>query len=306
VTSPFGPMSIITHDGAGRGGVGRRLAEVLGHLDARGLEYTVLHTSYAGHAIELARAAVEGGSRFIVACGGDGTIHEVVNGMIADDKPVNPEAVLGVVSAGTGSDFIKTFGLPASPSFAAAHLDGDEAFSIDIGKITYTEGSETLVRYFPNIAEAGLGAKVVRRAGRLPRWLGPTVYFFAFWLCLPRHKPVQATIDLVDRTYEGPIDNLIVANCQFFGGGMKIAPKAAPTDGLLDVQIDHVGKREAIALLPRTYKGQHVPHPRIDEAKRVKVSISTEVPLPIEADGELLGHTPATFEVLKDAIRLKV
>jgi len=306
MTSAFGRMSIITHDGAGRGGVGRRLAEVLGHLDERALEYEVLHTSYAGHATELAREALEGGSRFLVACGGDGTIHEVVNGMIVDDKPVNPEAVLGVVSAGTGSDFIKTFGLPAQPSFAAAHLDGDHAFLIDIGKITYTEGAETRVRYFPNIAEAGLGAKVVRRAGKLPRWLGPTVYFFAFWLCLPRHKPVQATVDLVDRTYEGPIDNLIVANCQFFGGGMKIAPKAAPTDGLLDIQIDHVGKREAIALLPRTYKGQHVPHPRIDEAKRVKVSITTEVPLPIEADGELLGHTPATFEVLKDIIRLKV
>ena len=306
MTSPFGPLTLICHDGAGRGGVGRKLGEVLGHMDSRGLEYTVVHTTRRGHATELARAALDNGSRFLVACGGDGTIHEVVNGMIANDKPVNPEAVLGVISAGTGSDFIKTFGLPAGPSFAAAHLDGPEAFPIDIGKVTYTEGSETLVRYFPNIAEAGLGAKVVRRAARLPRWLGPTVYFFAFWLCLPGHKPVQATIDLVDRTYEGPIDNLIVANCQFFGGGMQIAPKAAPTDGLLDIQIDHVGKKEAIALLPRTYRGRHLPHPRIDESKRVRVSISTEVPLPIEADGELLGHTPATFEVIRDVIKLKV
>ena len=306
MTSPFGPLTLICHDGAGRGGVGRKLGEVLGHMDSRGLEYTVVHTTRRGHATELARAALDNGSRFLVACGGDGTIHEVVNGMIANDKPVNPEAVLGVISAGTGSDFIKTFGLPAGPSFAAAHLDGPEAFPIDIGKVTYTEGSETLVRYFPNIAETGLDAKVVRRAARLPRWLGPTVYFFAFWLCLPGHKPVQATIDLVDRTYEGPIDNLIVANCQFFGGGMQIAPKAAPTDGLLDIQIDHVGKKEAIALLPRTYRGRHLPHPRIDESKRVRVSISTEVPLPIEADGELLGHTPATFEVIRDVIKLKV
>ena len=306
MTSPFGPLTLICHDGAGRGGVGRKLGEVLGHMDSRGLEYTVVHTTRRGHATELARAALDNGSRFLVACGGDGTIHEVVNGMIANDKPVNPEAVLGVISAGTGSDFIKTFGLPAGPSFAAAHLDGPEAFPIDIGKVTYTEGLETLVRYFSNIAEAGLGVKVVRRAARLPRWLGPTVYFFAFWLCLPGHKPVQATIDLVDRTYEGPIDNLIVANCQFFGGGMQIAPKAAPTDGLLDIQIDHVGKKEAIALLPRTYRGRHLPHPRIDESKRVRVSISTEVPLPIEADGELLGHTPATFEVIRDVIKLKV
>ena len=299
-------MSIIVHDGAGRGGVGRRLTEVLGHLNERGLEYEVLHTSYAGHAIDLAREAIEAGSRFLVACGGDGTINEVVNGMIADDEPVNPEAVFGVVSAGTGSDFIKTFGLPAQPSFAAAHLDGPESFSIDIGKITYAEGSETRVRYFPNIAEVGFGAKVVRRAAKLPRWLGPTIYFCAFWLCLPGHRQVKAKVDLVDRTYDGPVDNLIVANCQFFGGGMQIAPKAAPTDGLLDVQINHVGKKEAIALLPRIYKGQHIPHPLIEEAKRVKLSIETEEPIPIEADGEVLGHTPATFEVIRDVIKLKV
>jgi YegS/Rv2252/BmrU family lipid kinase len=299
-------MSIIVHDGAGRGGVGRRLTEVLGHLDTRGLEYEVLHTSYAGHATELARDALDRGSRFLVACGGDGTIHEVVNGMIAGDKPVNPEAVFGIVSAGTGSDFIKTFGLPAQPSYAAAHLDGPESFPIDIGKITFAEGSETRVRYFPNIAEVGFGAKVVQRAAKLPRWLGPTIYFFAFWLCLPRHKQVKATVDLVDRTYDGPVDNLIVANCQFFGGGMQIAPKAAPTDGLLDVQINHVGKKEAIALLPRIYKGQHIPHPLIEEAKRAKLSIQTEDPIPIEADGEVLGHTPATFEVIRDVIRLKV
>src|SRR5919106_958078 len=246
-------MSIIVHDGAGRGGFGRRLTEVLGHLNERGLEYEVLHTSYAGHATDLAREAIEAGSRFLVACGGDGTINEVVNGMIADD-----------------------------------------------------EGSETRVRYFPNIAEVGFGAKVVRRAAKLPRWLGPTIYFCAFWLCLPGHRQVKAKVDLVDRTYDGPVDNLIVANCQFFGGGMQIAPKAAPTDGLLDVQINHVGKKEAIALLPRIYKGQHIPHPLIEEAKRVKLSIETEEPIPIEADGEVLGHTPATFEVIRDVIKLKV
>jgi diacylglycerol kinase family enzyme len=87
---------------------------------------------------------------------------------------------------------------------------------------------------------------------------------------------------------------------------MQIAPKAAPTDGLLDVQINHVGKKEAIALLPRIYKGQHIPHPLIEEAKRVKLSIETEEPIPIEADGEVLGHTPATFEVIRDVIKLKV
>jgi diacylglycerol kinase family enzyme len=129
----------------------------------------------------------------------------------------------------------------------------------------------------------GLGAAVVARAAKL-----------------------HVKVDLVDRTYEGPMNNLVVANGQYFGGGMKIAPKAAPTDGLLDIQIEHARKKDAIALMPKVFKGEHLPHPQIFEAKRVRCSVESERPLLVEADGELLGTTPASFEVLRDAINLKV
>jgi YegS/Rv2252/BmrU family lipid kinase len=226
--------------------------------------------------------------------------------MIENDAAVNSDAVFGVVAAGTGCDFIKTFGIPAMPGHSVANLDGGEMFPIDIGKITFQEEGREVVRYFANIAEVGIGAATVTRAATLPRFLGPTVYFFAFWMTLRKHHPCKVKIDLVDRTYEGNMNNLVVANGQFFGGGMKVAPKAAPTDGLLDVQIEHARKREAIALMPKIYKGQHVPHPDIEEAKRVRLSIESERPLPIEADGEVLGFTPARFEVLKDLLNLKV
>ncbi|MFN2586595.1 MAG: diacylglycerol kinase family protein [Actinomycetota bacterium] len=306
MTSPFGPMTLVCNVRSGRGGVAKALPEVTSHLDGRGLEYKVRRTEGPGHATQIAREELEAGVRLVVAVGGDGTVHEVVNGMLVDDRPVNPEAALGVVAAGTGSDFIKTFGIPSLPGHAVAHLDGGESFPIDVGKITYRHDGADVVRYFPNIAEVGLGAAVVARAARLPRWLGPTVYFFAFWLTLRKHEQTQVVVDLVDRKYEGPMNNLVVANGQFFGGGMKVAPKAAPTDGLLDIQIDRVRKREAIAIVPRIYKGEHLPHPDIKEAKRVRCSITSERPLPIEADGEVLGTTPATFEVLRDVIRLKV
>jgi diacylglycerol kinase family enzyme len=87
---------------------------------------------------------------------------------------------------------------------------------------------------------------------------------------------------------------------------MKVAPKAAPTDGLLDIQIQHARKLEAIAIMPKVYKGEHVPHPDIEEAKRARVAITADRPLPVEAEGELIGYTPATFEVLPNALRLKV
>ncbi len=306
MSSPFGPMMLICNSRSGRGGVAKALPEVQEHLRQRGLAYELRYTEGPGHATDLARDALSSGIRFLVAVGGDGTVHEVVNGMIENDRAVNPDAVFGVVAAGTGSDFIKTFGIRALPSAAVAHLDGPNSFPIDIGKIVYTEDGREVTRYFPNIAEAGLGADVVAKAARLPRWLGPTVYLFAFWLTMSKHRPAQVKVDLVDRTYEGPMNNLVVANGQFFGGGMKIAPKAAPTDGLLDVQIEHARKKDAIAMMPKVFKGAHLPHPSVKEAKRVKVSITADRPLLIEADGEVLGHTPATFEVLRDALSLKV
>jgi YegS/Rv2252/BmrU family lipid kinase len=272
----------------------------------RGLDYEIRRTEHRGHASEIAREVVSSGGRFVVAMGGDGTVHEVVNGMIADDKAINPDAVLGVVAAGTGSDFIKTFGLPSQARDAVRHLDGGESFLIDIGKATYVQDGVEVVRYFPNIAEVGLGAAVVARAEKLPRWLGPTVYLVAFWLTMRKHKIAQVKIDVVDRTYEGPMNNMVIANGQFFGGGMKIAPKAAPTDGLLDIQVEHARKKDAIAMMPKVFKGQHVPHPDIEEYKRVRCSITSDRPLPIEADGEVLGTTPASFEVLSEALQLKV
>lgn len=304
--SPFGIITLICNSRSGNGGVGKALPEVEKNLKLRGLPYEVFHTQSAGHATQLAREALERGSRFLVAVGGDGTVHEVVNGMIENDKAVNPDAVLGVVAAGSACDFIKTFGIPAMPAHAVSHLDGDGAFSIDIGKMTFMKDGVETVRYFPNIAEVGMGAATVGKAARMPRWFGPTIYFFAFWLTLFKHKAANVVVDLVDKKYEGPMNNMVIANGQFFGGGMKIAPKAAPTDGLLDIQVEHAKKRESVALMPKVYKGKHVPHPDILEAKRVRCSITSERPLPVEADGELLGETPASFEVLKDIIRLKV
>jgi diacylglycerol kinase (ATP) len=299
-------MTLICNTRAGRRGAARWLPEIRRALDDRGLDYEIRNTERRGDATELTRAALESGSGLVVAVGGDGTIHEVVNGMLVDGVAVNPDAALGVVAAGTGSDFIKTFGLPAAPRVAVSHLAGDTAFPIDIGKITFERSGAQEVRYFANIAEVGVGASTVARAERMPRWLGPMLYLLAFWLSVRANKPTQATVDLVDRIYEGRVNNIIVANGQFFGGGMRIAPKAAPTDGLFDIQIEHARKREAIALMPKVYKGQHLPHPDIDEFKRVKLSVTSDPPLLIEADGELLGHTPATFEVLRDAIKLKV
>lgn len=161
MTSPVGPLVLIANPRAGRGKVGVALPKIERILRESGLGYHIVQTTHPGHATKAARDALQGGERYLVAAGGDGTVHEVVNGMLQDDQPIAADAVLGVVAAGSGSDFVKSFGLPGDAVQAARHLAGDRVCHIDVGKVTCTAGTAEMTRYFPNIAEAGLGGAVV-------------------------------------------------------------------------------------------------------------------------------------------------
>ena len=306
MTSPFGPLVVIANPRAGRGKLEARLPEIERILQEAGLDYRVVQTTYPGHAAEAARAALHGGERYLVAAGGDGTVHEVVNGMLEDGHPIAQDAVLGVVAAGSGCDFVRSFGLPGDTVQAAHHLAGDRVRLIDVGQVTYSSGPAQVTRYFPNIAEAGLGAAVVARASRLPGLLGPARYFCGFWLTLPRFRPATVHVDADGHAYQWRAHNVVVANCRFYGGGMHISPKSEPDDGALDVLVMVGPKSEAFTTLPKVYRGTHLPHRNIVELRARRVRVEPDPPFQVEADGESLGTTPATFEVIPAPIRIKL
>jgi len=306
--SPFGELTVIVNPHSGKRRVGEEIPELERTLRARGLSYRLLRTEGPGDATRFARRALADGGRFLVAVGGDGTVHEVVNGMFEDGQPIVQDAVLGVVAAGSGCDFVRTFGLPGDVTRSCQHLLGENTYPLDVGKITFTgPDGAGVVRYFPNVAEAGLGAAVAARAERLPRFLGRSRYFFGFWLTLPRFKLARVRIEADRKTYDGPAYLVVVGNCQYYGGGMKISPRSYPGDGTLDVLVFKGPKSDSFTLLPKIYRGEHLPHDHVDEY-RVKTSLTVEAdrPLPIEADGEVLGSTPATFEILPHAILMKL
>jgi YegS/Rv2252/BmrU family lipid kinase len=260
-------------------------------------------TQRPGHGTDCVSQAREAGVDLIVAVGGDGTVHEVVNGILGH----HPDATLGVIPLGSGCDYARTFGIPQDIAAACARItSADPPRVVDAAEIRCRRGEEEYTRHFANIAEVGIGPEVVARATRMPRFLGPAVYFAAFCLTLPRYEVRTASIKMDDQVYEGPLVNLVVAVGQYFGGGMHVAPRADPSDGRFDVQVQFGTKLDYVRGIPKVYKGRHVPHPRILEAGAGTVEITSNPRGLIEADGEIIGHTPATFRILPGALRVKV
>jgi YegS/Rv2252/BmrU family lipid kinase len=309
MSTPFGELTVIVNPHAGRRRVAQEVPELERTLRARGLPYRLLRTEGRGDATRFAREALEAGGRFVVAVGGDGTVNEVVNGMLDEGgSPIREDAVLGVVAAGSGCDFIRTFGLPGDASRACLHLTGDNTYPLDVGRITYaTVGGGTASRHFVNVAEAGLGAAVAARAERMSPRLGQAKYFVGFWLVLPRFRLATVRVQADRRVYEGPAYLVVVGNAQYYGGGMRISPRSYPGDGVLDLLVFKGPKSDSFTMLPKIYRGEHLPHDHVEELRaRHELTIEADRPLPIEADGEVLGTTPAKIEVLARPIQMKL
>jgi diacylglycerol kinase (ATP) len=308
MSSPFGELTVIVNPHAGRRHVGQEIPELERTLNTRGLAYRLLRTDGRGDATRFAREALEGGGRFVVAVGGDGTVNEVVNGMLNDDgTAVREDAVLGVVGAGSGCDFVRTFGLPGDATRAGLHLAGDNTYPLDVGRVRYDNGDGERARFFVNVAEAGLGGAVAARAERMSPRLGQAKYFIGFWLTLPRFKMANVTIRADRKTYEGPAFLVVVGNGQYYGGGMKVSPRSYPGDGVLDVLVFKGPKSDAFTMIPKIYRGEHIPSDHVEEFRvRKELVIDADRPLPIEADGEVLGATSATFEVFAQPLEMKL
>jgi diacylglycerol kinase (ATP) len=309
VTSAFGDLTVIANPNAGGGGVRAQLPDLERALKERELAYTLHVAEARGDAASLATAALHGGARFLVAVGGDGTVQQVVNGMFdADSRPLVTDAVLGVVAAGSGCDLVRSFGLPGDTRDAVGHLSGPNTYPFDVVKITCTDRGERVTRYSHNLAEAGLGAAVLRRRAALPGWTGRARGFLAFWLTFARTRLAQVKVEADTKVYEGPAFNVIVANAQFSGGGQRLSPRSFPGDGILDALVFRGPRSDALTMLPRIYRhGDHVPDPHIHEMRaKIRVAVDADRPLPISADGELLGTTPATFQIVPRALLLKL
>jgi len=247
----------------------------------------------------VARAVAAGHTRF-VAVGGDGTANVVVDELFAVRTWPEPP-MLALVPTGSGSDFARTFALPPMEE-AVARLADAEPYRCDVGLLTGAFGR----RHFLNAANVGIAAASARRAGRLPARLGGIRYTLAFWLTLPRFPPGPATITTSRGTVAGQVMNVVVANGQFFGGGLNVAPRASPADGMLDIQVFLGPRRNAFSVMPRLVRGHHLGHRAVRRLVAAEATIEVPAHWPVEADGEVIGRGAVRVEILPGALELGI
>jgi diacylglycerol kinase (ATP) len=308
VSSPFGPATLVANPRDGRGEVGRRLAEIERVLRALELEHRLITADDAPGVRAAARRAIEEGATFVVAVGEDATVGDVANGMLEADRTLELAPVLGVIGLGPGADFPTTFGLPRDVVGACTHLAGEGVFAIDVGVVSCANGGQPVRRRFVNVADVGLAATAIDRADRLPERLGRGRQFAGFWSSLVRHRPATVHVRAGERAFDGPASDVVVANGQYHRGGMRISPRSWPGDGLLDVLVMRGPRSDAFTLLPKIFRGEHLPHPDIVELKgrTIEVTVDVRDGWLVEADGRVIGRSPAHFELEREAVRLKV
>ena len=226
-----------------------------------------------------------------------------MNGLVGTD------AVLATIPIGTGMDFVRTYGIPTTFDGAVrVALDGVER-TIDAGRVRYrTWGGDEETRLFANVGSVGMSGAVARRANGMSKAFGGRLtFFYALTRVFLEWENTEVTVRLDSGERRARMHDVVVANGVWHGGGMKLAPDARPDDGLFDVVlIGDVDKLDFLTTAPKIYKGRHITHPKVEVVRSATVDVDASEHLPIEVEGEQVGTTPAAFEIVPGALRLRV
>lgn len=306
VETPPRLTTFIVNPKAAAGRTGRRWAGREALLRPHFPLGEVQFTHGPGDAAGLAREAGARGQQLVVAVGGDGTVHEVVQGLMALPEDERPR--LGIWPAGSGSDFARGQGISSEPAEALQRLVANQARRVDVGRVHFhdAEGSERSA-YFLNSVDFGIGAAICRRLQQRRRfWPGRPSYLWSTVRALMHYRNPSVQLQIDDgQERELRIKCVVVANGAYFGSGMCIAPDAKADDGLFEVvTFGDLGRIEAMHRLGETYSGSRVLHPRIEYARARTVEARSEKEVLLEADGEFLGMLPARIEILPRVLGL--
>jgi diacylglycerol kinase (ATP) len=294
---PTTPLTtIILNPTAGRG-LGSQRREAIGKAFPHA---KIFQTTRSAEATDLARCAASEGAELVISAGGDGTLGEVLNGIFGTD------AQLGILPVGTGNDFARTLGIGADWNRALETLRAGTARAVDVGKIEVGDQS----RYFLNVAGAGFDSRCAARINEhrpkvLSKLSGTTAYIVAVLSELRTYQTAHIRLELDGHVVENQGIMCAIANAQTYGGGMKVAPDADLCDGLFDIcLIKDISAFEFLRAFPGVFAGKHIHHPKVEMFRAAKVRLQCEPPLPVLVDGDILGASPAHFEIVPHAVQV--
>ena len=268
-------------------------------------------TAYRGHAIHLAQQALNAGYKKIIAIGGDGTNHEVINGIMWQNSVDRSSILYALIPVGTGNDWIKTYGIPNSIDGAIQIIQQGHYRFQDVGLATYHKHGKQLSRYFVNVAGMAYDGYICQKMEAKPEAISNKFsYLWLVFKCLFQYKLRKAKV-LIDgeRKVSGKFYTINVGICKYSGGGMQFVPHAVPDDGLLALTTaGELSKLGVLLNTPRFYNGKVGQHPKVEtyQCTTIDVEADEDMPTLLEADGEYLGTTPVHFQLIPKAIKVIV
>jgi diacylglycerol kinase (ATP) len=293
---------------SGNGATGREWPRIQAEACKRLGSFTTHMTTKPGDATCITRMCLYEGAELIVCVGGDGTLNEVVNGFMDERGPIRTDAVLGFVPNGTGCDVVRTAPIPAKIEQSLNTIKEGYTRRIDLGRLQFHDHQGRLnVRYFHNIASFGLGGEVVDRVNRNSKAFGPFISFIWSTLVsifLYGKKKIRLK---VDNTYEGEfiVWNIAVANGQYHGGGMWVAPDAVIDDGLLHITvIGDLNLAEVFWYLPKLYNGKIKKIKNVSILTGRMVEAYSEQCVQLDVDGEQPGRLPVIIDIMPAVLRM--
>lgn len=305
--APF--WHIIVNPAAGNGRVGRVWPDVEQALQRLGFSYTVHFTQYKRHAIRLVDDIVLRGGRYLMGIGGDGTNHELVNGIMTQQHVPSDQIHYALLPFGTGNDWARQYNLPTDPRRRLAQLQQLHTVWQDVGSVTYYSDGVLAQRYFANVAGMAYDAYVVRQSTEDGHMRNRLVYLAGILRHLFNYKLQPARLEWETNAVEDYFYTINVGVCRYSGGGMQIVPQAIPDDGLLALTFARrMPKWEIILQTKHFYDGSLLRHPKLTgtQVQQLRVTPLPNTTTLIEADGEFLGEAPAHFSVRPKALCVAV
>jgi len=299
-------LAFIVNPNAGGGSTGKKWPEIEAMARDRLGRFDAYVTVRSGEAEAFAKKAAMKGDSTIVCVGGDGTLNEVVNGLMAAEEQRRP--VLGFIPNGTGCDFVRSVVIPRNPAEAIEKIRQRNLRTIDLGRLGFlNHAGRQSVRYFHNVTSFGLGGEVDERVNRTSKRFGPFLSFIWATLVSMLVYGKKRVYLKVDDIYEGEVCvwNVAVANGQYHGGGMRVAPEASVDDGLLEVTV--VGDLSLAGVfrnLHNLYNGKILQVQKVFGLKGKTLSASSDQRVLLDVDGEQPGTLPVTVEVIPEAINI--